>query len=98
MMLLFAVIFPPVAPLNSGMEISFHWLIIFVIFAWLCLYVGRIVPARLRDAGWDPLLALLCLVPFVGFVMLVVLLIVPSKLERPNRVGDAVQPTLESPK
>jgi uncharacterized membrane protein YhaH (DUF805 family) len=100
MMLLLAVMVPAIAPLsrNSGMEFAFHWLIILVILAWLYFYVGRVVPARLRDAGWNPLLALLCLVPFVGFVMLVVLLIVPSKIEHPNPVGDSVQPTLQSPK
>jgi uncharacterized membrane protein YhaH (DUF805 family) len=81
MMLGLAIVVPAIAPLfrNSGMEFPFHWLIILVILAWLYLYVGRVVPARLRDAGWNPLLALLCLVPFVGFVMLILLLIVPSK-------------------
>jgi hypothetical protein len=90
MMLLLAVIVPAIAPLsrNSGVEFPFHWLIILMILAWLYLFVGRVVPARLRDAGWNPLLALLCLVPFVGFVMLVLLFIVPSKNERPNPVGD----------
>lgn len=87
--------FRAIAP--SNVEFPLHWLIILVIVAWLYVYLGRVVPARLRDAGWSPLLTLLFLVPLAGFVMLILLLVVPSKNPHLDPVVP-IQPSLQTPK
>lgn len=71
---------------NYGMEFPLYWLIILLSIAWMYVCLGRVVPARLRAAGWNPLLALLFLAPPAGFVMLILLLVVPSKNPHPDPV------------
>jgi uncharacterized membrane protein YhaH (DUF805 family) len=82
---------------GSYVEFPAHWLIILMILAWLYVYLGRVVPARLRDAGWRPLLSVVFLIPIAGWVMLIVLLIVPGK-NPDSGLGDATQPSLQTPK
>ncbi len=65
--------------LTDGHPEQVHGVVVLLVFGWLILYLGFLVPGRLRDLGWSNWLILLCLIPLVNLALLILLLTKPSK-------------------
>jgi len=72
------VIFFVIGTTVDGLN-AIRWTGGLAVAAWFVFYVGVLAPARLRDMGQNPLWALGLLVPLVALVVLIFMLVTPTK-------------------